>query len=283
MSIPREVLEADPGMDQWAVLAGYRGSVAHGTWLPSDDPDSVDDKDLMAFCVPNRDLFLSLRTYGSRGTKEIVRDVPHPILTRWDVVVYEIRKALSLLEKGNPNVLSMLWLPETLYTKLTPAGDLIRESRELFVGKHVYKAYVGYARSQLSKMERGEFKGYMGDKRRKLVEQHGYDTKNAAHLVRLLRQGIEFLATGELLVQRPDAQELIDIKRGAWSLERVKREADRLFGQASDALIHSSLPSQPDSDAVNALCRRVIEQAWADQQLSSTASPSPQLLHGEGK
>lgn len=265
MSVPREVLSADPGIDQWAILAGYRGSVAHGTWLPSDDPDSVDDKDLMAFCVPNRPLVLGLRSYGSRGTQEIVRDVPQPILTRWDVVVYEIRKALSLLEKGNPNVLSMLWLPRNLFTKVTPAGERLIASRDLFVGKHVYNAYIGYARSQLSKMTRGEFKGYMGDKRKALVEQHGYDTKNAAHLIRLLRQGIEFLSTGELIVQRPDAAELIDIKRGDWSLERVQREAEQGFTQATEALTRSQLPASPDRDAINRLCQGLIEQAWSER------------------
>jgi predicted nucleotidyltransferase len=265
MSVPKEVLAADPGLDDWAILVGYRGSVAHGTWLPSDDPDSVDDKDLMAFCVPNRDLFLGLRNYGSRGTKEIVRDIASPVMTRWDVVIYEIRKAISLLEKGNPNVLSMLWLPEGLFTKLTPAGSLLVESRELFVGKHVYNAYVGYARSQLSKMERGAFKGYMGEKRRALVEQHGYDTKNAAHLIRLLRQGIEFLSTGDLIVQRHDASALIDIRRGAWGLDRVKKEADALFAQANDALIHSPLPVKPNSDAINRLCREIVEAAWGER------------------
>lgn len=268
MSVPREVLDADPGVNDWAILAGYRGSVAHGTWLPSDDPDSIDDKDLMAFCVPDRDYFLGLRVYGSRGTKEVVKDVPHPIETRWDVVIYEIRKAISLLEKGNPNVLSMLWLPETLYTKRSHAGQLLLDAREVFVGKHVYNAYVGYARAQLSKMTRGEFKGYMGEKRRALVDQHGYDTKNAAHLIRLLRQGIEFLSTGELQVQRHDASELIDIRRGTWSLKKVQREAEALFSLSSDALTRSTLPAKPDRGRVNKLCREVVEAAWTDPRRS---------------
>lgn len=262
MSVPNQVLSADDGLNEWAVLAGYRGSVAHGTWLPTKDPDSVDDKDLMAFCVPPQAYFLGLRTYGSKGTKEVVCDLTQPSEMRWDVVIYEIRKAVSLLEKGNPNVLSMLWLPETLYTKVTGAGNLLLAERDIFAGKHVYNAYVGYAKSQLSKMQRGKFEGYMGDKRKALVELHGYDTKNAVHLVRLLRQGIEFLSTGELVVQRPDAPELLDIKRGMWSLERVQYEADYLFRQAHEALIHSDLPCKPDRDRVSKLCQAVVERAW---------------------
>jgi len=53
-------------------------------------------------------------------------------------------------------------------------------------------------------------------KRRELVRRLGYDAKNAAHLIRLLRMGIEFLTEGTLHVERVDAPELLDIKHGAW-------------------------------------------------------------------
>jgi DNA relaxase NicK len=46
--------------------------------------------------------------------------------------------------------------------------------------------------------------GYMGKKRRELVVRVGYDAKNAAHLIRLLRMGIEFLTEGTLYVERAD-------------------------------------------------------------------------------
>jgi len=42
----------------------------------------------------------------------------------------------------------------------------------------------------------------MGKKRRELVMRVGYDSKNAAHLIRLLRMGIEFLTEGTMYVER---------------------------------------------------------------------------------
>ena len=57
----------------------------------------------------------------------------------------------------------------------------------------------------------------------------GYDAKNAAHLIRLLRMGIEFLTEGTMYVERVDGPELLTIKRGEWPLEKVKAEAERLF------------------------------------------------------
>lgn len=74
MSIPRDLQREHPGLGEWAILVGYRGSIAHGTYVPNSDATSIDDKDAMAFCVPDREHFLGLRQFGSRGTQEIVRD-----------------------------------------------------------------------------------------------------------------------------------------------------------------------------------------------------------------
>ena len=78
--------------------------------------------------------------------------------------------------------------------------------------------------------KKGENLGYMGDKRKKLVLQFGYDTKNAAHLIRLLKMCKEFLNTGVMNVDRSrDQEELLGIKKGGWKLEDVKQYASDLF------------------------------------------------------
>jgi hypothetical protein len=258
MSVPRDILRDNPGVGEWAFLHGYRGSIAHGTYEPNHEPGSIDDKDTMAFCVPTIEHYYGLTQFGSRGTQEIKRD-------EWDIVTYEARKAIGLLAGGNPNVLSMLWLPENLVIKMTDGGALLIANRDLFVGRHVYKTFIGYATQQLYKMDHGAFKGYMGDKRKRLVERHGYDTKNAAHLVRLLRMGIEFLRDGELNVVRHDAPELLAIKHGEWSLERVKATADDLFRRAEAVYDTSALPVRPDREKANALCVEIVRMEMAQR------------------
>ena len=57
--------------------------------------------------------------------------------------------------------------------------------------------------------------------RRELEEKSGYDTKHASHLVRLMRMGYEIITEGKVLVNRPDAAELLEIKNGSWSFEKV--------------------------------------------------------------
>ncbi len=254
MSIPRDLLRDNPGAGDWAILHGYRGSIAHGMYEPSSRPNSIDDKDTMAFCVPPLAHYYGLAEFHSRGTQEIKRG-------EWDIVVYEARKALRLLAGGNPNVMSMLWLPENMRIACTEAGRLLLDSRDLFIGRHVYKPFIGYATQQLYKMEHGAHKGYMGEKRKALVEQHGYDTKNAAHLIRLLRMGIEFLRDGEMNVHRHDAPELLAIKHGEWPIDKVKSEAERLFRRAEDVYDRSTLPVGPNRAAINDLCVALVRTA----------------------
>lgn len=250
--IPKAIYNGYSCLGEWAILLGYRGSIAHGMYVPNSDPNSIDDKDVMGIVVPPKDYYYGLKTFGSKGTKQITDG-------EWDIVLFELTKAVRLLAKGNPNILQILWLKENYYIKITPAGQLLMDNRELFVGKHVYHSFVGYAHGQLHKMTHCPGRGYMGAKRKRLVEKFGYDTKNASHLIRLLRLGIEFLSDGELQVERPDAQELLEIKRGQWPLERIELEAGYLFKAAQGALVRSSLPPKPDEDKINKLCVKVAE------------------------
>lgn len=258
MTVPRDILRDEPSLGRDCILHGYRGSIAHGTYEPSSDPNSIDDKDTMAFCVPPIDHYYGLAEYGSRGTREIKRG-------EWDIVVYEARKAIRLLAGGNPNVLSMLWLPDNLYIDVTAAGRLLLDNRDVFVGRHVYKPYVRYSTQQFQRMERGAYQGFMGAKRKALVDRYGYDAKSASHLIRLLRQGIEFLNDGAMTVQRYDASELLAIKHGEWTLEQVKDEARRLFRRAEEAYDRSTLPARPDRARVGELCVGVVAEAHLDR------------------
>src|SRR5689334_24418729 len=94
--------------------------------------------------------------------------------------------------------------------------------------------------NRFRKLHQEHFSGYMGEKRKAMVRKYQYDVKNAAHLIRLLRMGIEFLETGRLQVFRTsDADELKMIKRGGWTLDQVKTQAAALFGRIAEARARS--------------------------------------------
>lgn len=252
MPIPKDILNDNLCLSEWSILTAYRGSIAHGMYVPKNDPDCIDDKDVIAICIPPVDYYYGLLEFGSKGTKEIKVD-------EWDIVVFEFVKALRLLKAGNPNILNVLWLEPQYYLKITPSGQLLLDNRDLFSAKHVYHSFVGYARGQLHRMTHLACEGYMGKKRKELVNKFGYDTKNASHCIRILKMGIEFLGDGRLQVLRKDARYLLEIKRGEWSLEKVKAEAERLFAVAETAYIESKLPSMPDKEKINKLCVNMAE------------------------
>jgi predicted nucleotidyltransferase len=164
----------------------------------------------------------------------------------WDVVLYSMKKFVSLLLKANPNVVGLLWLRDEDYAVTSDQLTVLRAYRDIFSSKKAYNSFTGYAYSQLQKLQKNEYNGYMGQKRKALVDQFGYDTKHASHCIRLLRMGIEFLETGQMNVWRPDAQELLDIKQGKWKLHQVQGEAQHLFQKARQAMAHSPLPDHPN-------------------------------------
>jgi hypothetical protein len=288
----------------------WRGSVAHGMYVPKSDPDSIDDKDIIGVYIG------PLEHYLGFGRK----DVYEKWEGEWDSVFYELKKFVGLLLNCNPNVLSLLWVKQNGIIYESSLGQRLREHRDVFVTKKAYHSFSGYAHDQFKKMIsfnqeaqalmvqleqqltsfgidpdssddghalrrldgqpfvgattemmevvkrfRGERRryysgGYMGQKRRELVRRVGYDAKNAAHLIRLLRMGIEFLTEGTLHVERADATELLDIKRGSWSLEKIKAEAERLFQLAQEAYVRSPLPPEPNREVAERLCVEMLSE-----------------------
>lgn len=111
----------------------------------------------------------------------------------------------------------------------------------------------------------GEWKSYQewasnrNEKRRELERKHSFDTKHASHLVRLLRMAKEILTTGQVLVHRPDAAELLSIRNGAWPFEKVKEYAEAMELELDSLLKTTSLPQNPDwqgiSDLYKSICR----------------------------
>jgi predicted nucleotidyltransferase len=263
MGVPREITNKYSELNR-AILSGYRGSVAHGMYQDPRIPTSIDDKDVMYVVVPEVDFYFgypagfgSNKIFPTNGTKEIKQD-------EWDIVAYEAKKFIGLLAQGNPNVLAMLWLKPQYYLTVTEAGRMLLDNRKIFVGRHVYKSFTGYAYSQLHRMTHNAFMGHLGEKRKKLVEQFGFDCKNAAHLIRLLRMGIEFMKDGELQVEREDASQLLEIKRGEWSLDKINVEAERLFASAEYAYLNSTLPAGVDGKKINELSVAIIQMAMKD-------------------
>jgi predicted nucleotidyltransferase len=93
-----------------------------------------------------------------------------------------------------------------------------------------------------------------------LEEKYGYDTKHGMHLVRLMRMGYEIMTEGKVIVKRPDAKELLEIRAGAWSYEQLLEFAGNMEKRIVLAAGLSSLPRAPDREALDKLCVSLADQ-----------------------
>jgi len=105
-----------------------------------------------------------------------------------------------------------------------------------------------------------QWKKHRNPKRAALEAEHGYDTKHAMHLVRLQRMGAEILERGEVIVTRPDRDELLAVRDGAWTYERLVEEADANMARIRALTESSELPEAADEDAIEALGVSLIDE-----------------------
>ena len=93
-----------------------------------------------------------------------------------------------------------------------------------------------------------------------LEEKSGYDTKHASHLVRLMRMGWEILTLGKVIVKRPDREEILAIKNGGWSYDRVMEYAKEMRSRLDSAYTITKLPKSVDGEKINKLYHQLNEE-----------------------
>lgn len=196
------------------------GSTAYGMDTGSSDTDVV------GICIPPAEWVFP---YSLGGHIEGFGPPPpkfdnfqqHHILDdngkEYDVAVYSIVKFFQLAAENNPNICDLLFVHDRLITHIDNIGRLIRQNRKLFLTRHAYHKFSGYAYSQLKKMRSMNVK----DSRKDLFEKYGYDVKYGAHLVRLCLEVEQILIEGDLDLERHN-ELLKAIRRGEWTLDRLE-------------------------------------------------------------
>ena len=345
-------------VDAGTILLTRAGSHAYGTSTPTSDLD------VRGVFIPPPEYVLGMsrvEQYQEAGSD-----------TRPDLVVYELRKYISLAADANPNILEVVFADDSDILKITEVGRQLRANRHLFLSKKARHTFSGYAMSQLKRIEshrrwllnpptappqrsdfglperhaipgdqikaaeaiirkqveawenalptfgvdvndpaaciqmrellvqtltemrlstdderfqaagrrvgldanfldmldrehkytqkRREWDSYLqwcsgrNEARSILERKYGYDTKHGMHLVRLMRMCEEILRDGIVLVRRPDAEELLAIRNGAWTYEQLMTWARDMDARMAAVAATSRLPNSPDRAAINALC-----------------------------
>ena len=115
------------------------------------------------------------------------------------------------------------------------------------------------ARKQWQQFQK--WKTERNEKRAALEAEYGYDTKHASHLIRLLRTGLEILRDGKLQVRRPDAEELMAIRKGSHTYDDLMAEAESLQLAIDEAYKTSALPQSPPMEDIDQVLYGILNPA----------------------
>jgi len=107
-----------------------------------------------------------------------------------------------------------------------------------------------------------DWKKNRNEKRAELERNFGYDTKHAAHLVRLQTTLLSLLKTGTLKVWCDNREFLLDIRRGKYSYDEIVDISEKLEQEVSDLVKNKKyiIREKPDLEKINNICSFIIEQ-----------------------
>lgn len=233
------------------ILSLYSGSHLHGTNTPESDLD------VRGVVWP-----LENEVFGLKKFEQIEKTGNE------DVVFYSLPYYIHLLvNKGNPNVHEWLWALE--YQCMTEVGKEICSLKDHWVSGKVFACGLGYLNSQTKRMLHIASIRDLGEKRKKLVEKFGYDTKNAAHAVRIARELRELADTGIMRVRRDtDREELISIRNGKLGIEQAQRLVVEETIKVEEAikLNRAGIRDKPDTKFADEWLTAVMKKHFSEEK-----------------
>jgi predicted nucleotidyltransferase len=265
---------------QWIAKSGMclrvlAGSGVHGMAIANQD----DRDELGVFVEPPEYVIGSkqLKGYYYRTQPEGVCSGPGDL----DLACYTLRRYIGLAAAGNPTVLLPLFVPDHEVCYINDFGRELRDNRHWFISKSAGPKFRGYLESQRRGLMGLRSGGTRNQGRKDIRDKMGFDSKFAAHMIRLGVQGVEMLRTREITlpIPEPDLTYLRDLKQGVYLdgaspdtqkgrvLAAAKKaecleKAEQLERQIDGLLETSRLPDQPDWKAINAWSISVHRRHW---------------------
>lgn len=171
--------------------------------------------------------------------REYLRTPPthKPTLEEYDAVPnYPLNFCNAVMTLGQGRVPDSIW-------------EVVKNTRDYYTALVEWNDYQCYLRNRNEKRAGYELK-------------YGFDTKHAMHLIRLMRMAHEILKEGRVVVHRPDAEELMAIREGAWSYDRCVEHALELEAQLDPLYETSSLQHKPQHKKISDLYTEMCEDQY---------------------
>lgn len=234
--------------DYVTVYHGVVGSHLYGTNRPDSDKDHVE------VVLPRIEELFGL------GDKFV--SLKHKVTDTEDVQVHSVNKFMKLVKGGNA------YAVESLFVTARHAANLgchewyeytvlTRAPAEILQLSNVIHGHLGFAIGQYKKMV--TCNPHMGERRREMAAEYGYDVKYAAHALRLVWQIKDLLTMGFFVFpMNPERVAIVhEIRDGKWTLtavERVFNDGLREVESLKDSCKHID-----DVDKTDVINRRLRE------------------------
>ena len=127
--------------------------------------------------------------------------------------------------------------------------------------KGAWYKYRGYANGQMSKIDKAANRA--NPKRQESKEKYGYDVKFAYHVVRLFLECEQIMTSGTLRLDR-DSKVYQAIRRGEWTLERLREWVEEKERSMETLYANSELPEKPDEKKIKTLLMECMEMHYGN-------------------
>ena len=236
------------------ILVFEGGSVMHGASVGSDDHDYYG----VYVEPPAVRLGLSPKPHHVWSTSDSTR---RNTAADVDLMLYSLTKFAKLAANGNPTILHFLWVENALGANRW--WEQVLAARGHFLARSHLDRFIGYAEAQLDRL--------MGRRVRKqhrpeLIEQHGFDTKAAMHLMRLMYEGFYLMRDGWMSFPNPKADYLIAVRNGRYPLQQILADFEGLKAQCLREQQRSPLPEAVNLGEINKLLAQVYQGVWNGTQ-----------------
>ena len=250
------------------------GSNAYG--VSSD----TSDMDIYGWCIPPKRITLPhtagfIPGFGPQGEVfgQWQQHHIHHEDREYDFSVYNVIKYFDLVANCNPNMIDSLFVPRRCVIKTTAIGEHVRANRKMFLSTKVLHSFKGYAFKQKHLMEVKNFPN--SPKRAEDVEKHGYSTKFAYHLVRLLSELEQILEDGDLDLEHAPRREMMKaIRRGDWVLDDIQKWFADKERQVDRLAESSTLTKKVRWDEIRRLLYEVLEMRYGSLSAAEIADPN---------
>ncbi len=203
--------------------------------------------------LANRDLFIS------KKVKYTMSGYAHSQFNRLKLhknyLLNPPKKKPERTDYGLSTVSKMSQSEIGAYEHVIAGGEELPEN--IMVLLHKEKQYA-HAKREWDQYE--NWKKTRNPKRAAMEAKFGFDGKHALHLVRLMKMAKEILEGKGLIVKRPDAEELLEIKNGKWTYDQLEEWFHQKDKELDSIYEQSTLPWGPDLTKLEELTIQLISQ-----------------------